>query len=127
MEKMNGVKPYKDLIVWQKSMELAKEIFRLISLFPSSERYGIVSQMKRAGVSVHSNIAEGYGRKSPGARSQFFLISLGSIMELGTQLILAKELKFTKGNEFTQTEGLIDEISRMLNSMYSKLRFQSKS
>ncbi len=92
---MAYLKSYKELIVWQKSIELVKLVFILTDKFPRSEPYGIIAQMRRAAVSIPSNIAEGYGRKSIGSYVQFYLIAYGSALELETQLIIAKELKLT--------------------------------
>lgn len=112
-----AIKSYKDLIVWQKAMELAKEIYRLTSLFPKSETYGIISQMRRAAVSVPSNIAEGFGRNYKTEYKQFWSIAFGSGLELETQLILSKDLKLAPEPEFTRSEQLLDEVLKMLNHM----------
>jgi len=90
---MGYVKSYKDLIVWQKGMELVKEVFVLTDKFPRSEVFGITSQMRRAAVAIPSNIAEGYGRKSLAYNHQFFSIAYGSALELETQTIISKDLK----------------------------------
>ncbi|MCL5439103.1 MAG: four helix bundle protein [Patescibacteria group bacterium] len=114
---MTYIKSYKDLIVWQKSMQLVKEVFILTSKFPKSETYGLTSQMRRAAVSIPSNIAEGYGRKSPKEYSQFYSIAYGSALELETQVIIAKELEFLKSEFFTKIDQLLQEVSKMLNVM----------
>ncbi len=88
------LKSYKELIVWQKSIRLVEEIYRLTARFPSCELYGLTSQMRRASVSIPSNIAEGYARKSQKEYRQFYAISYGSALELETQYIIAKKLKF---------------------------------
>lgn len=116
------VRTYKDLIVWQKSILLAKEIFRFITLFPKSEMYGIVSQMRRAVVSICSNIAEGYGRRSRNEYRHFLTISYGSVLELETQIILSKELMFVSLKEFEKSEELLLEVSKMLNVMINKAK-----
>lgn len=119
---MGYVQNYKQLIVWQKSMQLVKEVFPLTSLFPRSELYGIIAQIRRCSVSIPSNIAEGYGRKSPREYYQSISIALGSAMELETQLLIAKELKFAKAEEFLQAESLLNEVLKMLNAMSVKVR-----
>lgn len=119
---MSYIKSYKELIVWKKSMELAKEIYLLTEGFPKSEIYGIISQMRRAAVSIPSNIAEGYGRKSPKEYAQFYAISYGSAIELETQLILSKDLKLADNQSFTKSEVLLIEISKMLRSMLYTMR-----
>jgi len=116
------IKSYKELVVWQKSMELVKEIYRLINSFPKSELYGITSQMRRAAVAIPSNIAEGYGRKSTKSYSQFYAISYGSALELETQLILSKDLKLTSSGEFTKAEKLLVEVLKMLNTMLTRMK-----
>lgn len=88
------LKSYKELIVWQKSIQLVKEIFLLINKFPKSKMYGLISQMRRAIISITSNIAEVYGRKSTKDYTIFYAIAFGSSLELETQLIIAKELQF---------------------------------
>lgn len=116
------LKSYKELIVWKKSIVLVKEIFILTDKFPRSELYGIISQMRRAAVSIPSNIAEGYGRKSRKEYSQSFAISYGSALELETQVIISKELQFTLINNFAKVDLLLVEVLRMLNSMLSKMK-----
>lgn len=113
---------YKDLIVWQKSIELVVEIYRITAKFPKSELFGIVMQMRRAVISILSNIAEGYGRKSWKEKDQFYLISFSSGCELETQILIAKKLRFTEEEEFTRADELLDEILRMLNKMTSSHR-----
>ena len=103
-------------------MELAEEIYRLSNLFPKNEMYGITLQMRRAVVSVPSNIAEGYGRKSQKEFTRYLGISYGSLLELETQLILAKRLKFVENNAFNKAEELVEEVSKMLNSMILKFK-----
>jgi four helix bundle protein len=116
------IKSYKELIVWQKSIQLVKEIFILTEKFPKSELYGLISQMRRAAISIPSNIAEGYGRKSSKEYAQFYSIAYGSALELETQLIIAKELKFAENQGFDKAEQLLEEVSRMLNSMTTKMK-----
>lgn len=116
------LKSYKELIVWQKSMNLATMIFKLTKTFPKTETYGLISQMTRAAVAIPSNIAEGYGRKSKKEFCQFLSISYGSALELETQLMLSQRLSFCTKAEFEKTMALLQEILKMLNSMISKLR-----
>ena len=119
---MAYIKSYKELIVWQKSMLLVKEIFILTSKFPKSELYGIVSQMRRAAVAIPSNIAEGYGRRSTKSYTQFYAIAYGSALELETQSIIAKELNMTTKENFITSDNLLVEVSKMLNAMITKMR-----
>lgn len=119
---MAYIKSYKELIVWQKAIKLVKEIFILTDKFPRSELYGLISQMRRAAVAIPSNIAEGYGRKSSKEYAQFYSISYGSALELETQIIISKELSFTPTQNFGKVDLLLEEVSRMLNSMISRMR-----
>lgn len=115
------MKSFKELIVWQKSILLVKEIYKVTYKFPKSELYGLVSQMQRAAISIPSNIAEGFGRRSTKENQQFISIALGSLDELETQLILAKELGFCSLLEITAFDEPIAEIRRMLISLRYKL------
>ena len=119
---MTYIKSYKELIVWQKAIKLVKEIFILTDKFPKSELYGLTSQMRRAAVSIPSNIAEGYGRKSSKEYVQFYSIGYGSALELETQVIISKELVFTPIENFAKVDLLLEEVSRMLNSMISRMK-----
>lgn len=116
------LKSYKELIVWQKSIQLVKEVFILTNLFPRSELYGIVSQIRRAAISIPSNIAEGYGRKSTREYSQFYSIAYGSALELETQIIIAEDLNFTKKEDFEKVNKLLEEVLKMLNKMTTNLK-----
>ena len=117
---MAYLKSYKELIVWQKSMDLVNEIYLLTSKFPKEEIYGIISQMRRAAVSIPSLVAEGYGRKSKNEYRQFYSIAYGSALELETQTLIAKSLKFARTEDFLKVDSLLDEVLRMLNSMLFK-------
>ena len=108
---------HKDLIVWQKAIELVVEIYRITSKFPHLELFGIVIQMRKAVISIPSNIAEGYGRRSRKEKDQFYLISFGSGLELETQIVISKKLGFVDEKEWVKANGLLDEVLRMLNKM----------
>ena len=105
---------YKKLVVWQKSIKLVKEIYKLTEKFPNTERFGLTNQMRRVSVSVPSNIVEGYARKSRKEYAQFINIAYGSAMELETQIIIAKELDFTNEKETNNLENLLEEVYKML-------------
>lgn len=111
------INSYKELIVWQKSIELVKNIYQLTAVFPKEEMYGIISQIRRAAVSIPSNIAEGYGRRSQKEYLQFFAIAYGSALELETQLIITKELNFAIEEKFKNAESLLNEVIKMLYVM----------
>ena len=114
------IQSYKDLIVWQKSIKLVKEIYFLTESFPKAEIFGITSQMRRSAVSIPSNIAEGYGRRSHKEYLQFYAIAYGSSLELETQLVIAKELKLVSEKAFIETEALLNEVIKMLYVMVYK-------
>lgn len=116
---------YKDLIVWQKSMQLSKEVYRPTESFPKTEIYGISNQLRRASVSIPSNIAEGFSRKSLKENLQFISIAFGSTSELETQLLLAKDLSFAHKSNFEKAEQLLLEVRKMLSSVFSKLKSKS--
>lgn len=116
------LKSYKELIVWQKSILLVKQVFLLTDKLPKSEIYGLTSQIRRAVVSIPSNIAEGYGRRSSKEYAQFYSIAYGSGLELETQLIVCKELTFITDNEFKAIYSLLEEVLKMLNSMLAKMK-----
>ena len=119
--KANTTRSYKDLVVWQKGIALAKLVYRLTESFPSAEKFGIVAQMRRAAVSIPSNIAEGQARRTTGEFVQFISHAEGSVAELDTQLILSIELKFCNGTATDSTFALISEIRRMLDALRRKL------
>jgi len=113
------VESFKELVVWQRSMELAKEIYKVTEKFPKSEQYGLSSQMRRAAVSIPSNIAEGKKRRTRKDFTQFLRIAAGSAAELETQVTLSKE--FFKEINFKDTETLLEETQKMLTTMIKKL------
>jgi four helix bundle protein len=117
----NETQSYKDLVVWQKGIELAKLIYKVTAQFPGEEKFGLVSQMRRAAVSIPSNIAEGQARHTTGEFIQFISHGEGSVAELETQIILAVELKFCAKNAVLGGCELLDEIRRMLNGLRRKL------
>lgn len=113
---------YKDLVVWQRSMELVVAVYELTEQFPKSEMYGLTSQMRRSAVSIPSNIAEGRKRGSKKDYHHFLIIAYGSGAELETQIEIAKRLPFSKELNFTKVDGLLDEVMRMLNKITNQLR-----
>jgi len=112
---------YKDLVVWQKGISLAKATYRLTTKFPAEEKFGLVSQMRRAAISIPSNIAEGQARHTTGEFIQFISHAEGSTAELETQLILSIELGFADANGTKPMFVLLDDIRRMLNGLRRKL------
>jgi len=116
-----STRSYKDLVVWQKGIALAKIVYRITRSFPSAERFGVVAQVRRAAVSIPSNIAEGQARHTTGEFIQFISHAEGSLTELDTQLILAVELQFCRDQAGDPASELIDELRRMLNALRRKL------
>jgi len=115
------VKNYRDLLVWQKAMELVTEIYHLTKSFPGEERYGLTSQLRRSSVSLPSNMAEGYGRNSTQDYIRFLRIANGSLFELQTQLDIARNLKFLSEDSFSLLFEQSREIERMLSSLIRKI------
>lgn len=115
------INSYKDLIVWQKSMDLARIVYAASQKFPKEETYGLTSQIRRAVVSVPSNIAEGYARKSSKEYLQFYCIAYGSVLELQTQLILCRDFGYIASANFRRIESLTEEVSKMLHALILKL------
>lgn len=116
---------YKDLIVWKKGIELVKEIYRIAKLLPKEETYALSDQMRRAAVSIPSNIAEGQKRNSKKDFVQFLSIAAGSVAELETQMTVCKEVGFVSDEELGKGFSLCEEIGRMLGAMIGKLKGSS--
>jgi len=113
------INSYKDLTVWQKSIELVKLIYQLTKQLPRSEEYGLIIQMRRAAIAIASNIAEGFGRRNIKEYIQFLYISVASCFELETQLIITEQ---NYNLDVSETMSILNEIIRMLYSLISKLK-----
>ena len=113
---------YKDLVVWQKSIQLTKEIYRLIGLLPKEETYSLSDQMRRAVVSMSSNIAEGQARKNDKEFIQFLHIAKGSMAELETQLITCREVGYFSQEQLDYSFNLCQQITVLLNNLISKIK-----
>ena len=111
------VRGYKDLLVWRKGIELVKQIYQLTRHFPADERFGLISQMRRAAVSIPSNLAEGQARNTTGEFVQFVSHAEGSLAELETQLVLAVELGYSSSTQVACATELVSELKRMLNAL----------
>lgn len=118
---MNSIKSYKDLLIWQKGIEIVKEIYLICVDFPKDELYGLQSQIKRSSISIPSNIAEGWGRNYSKSYVQFLNYSRGSLLELETQMIIALELNFISIEKFNKIQSLITEESKMLNAFIKSI------
>ena len=120
------VNSYKELIVWQKSISLVSKVYSLTKKFPNDEKFGLISQLNRASVSIPANIAEGWGRESRKNYVQFLRISRGSLFELETLLIISTNEGFIIPESFKEISIYTDEVSRMLVSMIKKLEDKSE-
>ncbi|WP_374688361.1 four helix bundle protein [Promineifilum sp.] len=121
---MTQVSSYRDLVVWQKAMTLAEEVYRLSESFPSREQYGLTSQLRRAAVSVAANLAEGHSRATRKDYNHFVSIAMGSLAEVETYLILAGRLKLADKEVLTPLWHLAQEVSKMLTALHHRLQEQ---
>ena len=117
MSEEKKVGGYRDLMVWQKAITLVKRVYQITSSFPSDERFGLVAQMRRAGVSIPSNIAEGQARHTTGEFIHGISHAEGSLAELDTQLTLAVELSYCLPAETADVFALLGEVRKMLNGL----------
>ncbi|MEI6085462.1 MAG: four helix bundle protein [Verrucomicrobiota bacterium] len=116
------MKSYKELEVWQQAVELTVAMYRATAKFPAEEKFGLVSQLRRAASSVPANIAEGWGRGSTKEYIQFLLIARGSLMEVETHLIIAARLDYLDRPRLDQLQSDIQRIGMMLNGLIQSLR-----
>jgi four helix bundle protein len=118
---------FKDLVVWQRSIELTEAIYKLTAKFPESERFGLTNQMRRASVSIASNISEGYGRLSKGEYVQFLGHARGSCSELETQIVIAKRLGFGTPPSLQSSESLCNDVGRLLGALIKSIRLKQST
>ena len=116
---MSTIKSYRDFEVWQKSMDFVEDVYKALSKFPKEERYGICDQIRRAAVSIPSNIAEGFGRDTPKEFAHFLAIARGSLYETMTQLEIASRLGYLAPNSGLYPQA--ETIGKMLNSLRKRL------
>ncbi len=120
---MNNIRTYKDLLIWQKGIILVVKVYKLVKDFPKEELYSLTNQIKRASVSVPSNISEGYGRNTDKYFSHFLDIARGSLYELETQIIISRELEFITNFElYDEILSIITEESKMINAFSKTLQ-----
>ena len=117
-----GSNSYRDLIAWQEAMELVHSVYELTGHFPQTEMFGLTSQMRRAAVSVASNIAEGQGRNSRGEFIQFLGHARGSLQEVETQVLVAERRKFVPSDQAAVLMKQCDNVRRLLNGLINSLR-----
>jgi len=115
------IRTYRDLDIWKASIQLVKDVYKLTEQFPKQEVYGLVSQIRRAGVSIPSNVAEGFRRYHNKEYKQFLYISLGSCAELETQTTISRELAYISEDKETALLEKLDHISRMISNLLKKL------
>jgi four helix bundle protein len=116
------IRHYKELIAWQKGHELVLEIYRASAHFPTSELYGLTSQIRRASVSITSNIAEGFSRNSQKEKIQFYHISKGSLSEIDNQITIAKDLGYIKKVEYDSLVIKIEEVGRIIHGLIKSIK-----
>jgi four helix bundle protein len=117
-ENMEG-RPHYNLEAWKEAMALVKGVYQITRTFPSGETFGLVSQMRRAAVSVPSNLAEGAARTSPKEFAQFLSVARGSLSELETQLLIAEEIEYIKPRH--EIFGLLDRVSRLITGLHKRV------
>jgi four helix bundle protein len=118
---MAVVQSFRELLVWQRSIELALTVYKLTSSFPRDEIYGLTSQLRRASVSIASNIAEGQGRATTGEFRQFLGMARGSNFEVQTQLVMARELEYGEAEVVQRCDEISLEVGKMLNGLLKSL------
>jgi four helix bundle protein len=116
-----GIQNYRDLITWQKAMDLTEVIYRITATFPTDERFGLTQQMRRAAVSVPSNIAEGHSRRSTPEYLRFLNIAYGSRAELETQILIASRLKYLDEAKRSELMESAEEVGRLINGPANSL------
>jgi len=127
MESPDSSALYRESVAWRKSMELTAQIYKTTQNFPPDERFGLTNQLRRAAVSIPSNIAEGKGRLTPGELAQFIGHARGSAMEVQTQLEIALMLKFGSKDEIQHAQTQAAEVLRILNASIATLRNRAKT
>jgi len=125
---LGKIKSYKDLLIWQKGIEITEKVYLTTNNFPENELFSLTNQIRRTSVSISSNIAEGFGRNSTKSYMNFLKISRGSLYELETQLIIADRLNYISDNELLKSiNDLLSEEGKMINSYINKLELSNVS
>ncbi len=117
-----SIRSYQDLAIWKKAMQLVVQVYHLTRRFPREEMHGLTSQMRRAAVSIPTNIAEGWGRGSRKEYIQFLRIARGSLLELETLLAISRNLRYLSQEDMQARLALVEEISRMLSGLIASLK-----
>lgn len=118
---MEKIKNFKQLKIWQRGIDMVKTVYLLTKRFPREELYGLTSQMRRSSVSIPCNIAEGFKRYHPKEYRQFLHVTLGSMAELETQIIIANELNFLNGEKYMFVLDELNQLSKMITALKNKL------
>jgi four helix bundle protein len=116
------VQNFTDLLVWQKAHKLTISTYKITESFPKSEIYALTNQMRRAGISIGSNIAEGFGRRNPKEKIHFYNIAQGSLTELKNQLLISKDIYFLSKKDFLENMNKADEVHKLLNSLIKRIK-----
>ncbi len=119
---MSVVRDYRDLIVWQKAMDLVEAIYRATGTFPRDEIYGLISQLRRAAVSIPSNIAEGNGRNTTRDYLNFLGMAYGSVKEVETQVLIAERLRYIDSDQAGQLVAITEEVARLISGLTNSLK-----
>ncbi|MFA5998245.1 MAG: four helix bundle protein [Candidatus Paceibacterota bacterium] len=122
--KTEKIRSFKDLRAWQRAHDLAIQTYLLTKKFPKEELFGITNQMRRAAVSVPSNLAEGFSRKSSKEKTQFYAISKGSLTELESQYLISRDLGYVSGQEFADIEGKIEQVGKIITGLAKSTRIE---
>lgn len=117
-----GGKNYRDLLAWQKSMDLVDQVYRVTRQFPAEEKFGLTNQLRRAAVSIPSNIAEGQGRRSSAEMARFLLIAHGSLREVETQITIAARQTYLSTQEEANLLNLAGEVGRLIQGLVNRFR-----
>jgi four helix bundle protein len=115
------LKNYTELIAWQKAMDMVEEVYKTSGLFPKAESFGLTQQVRRAVVSIPSNIAEGQGRRSTAEFLHFLSVANGSLREVETQLLIAGRLRYVEGQQVERSMALAAEVGRLINGLANSL------
>ncbi len=122
LKENSKIKSFTDLIAWKKSHQLAIEIYSITKDFPKEEIFGLTNQMRRCAVSVPSNIAEGFSRNFKKEKIQFYRISLGSLTELQSQLLIARDIKYLEKESFKKISDMTIEVNKLINGLIKSVK-----
>ena len=119
---MDKIKSFTDLITWKEGHKLVLMIYKITKSFPKEEKFGLVSQLRRAAVSITSNIAEGFSRKSDKEKTQFYLMAKGSLTEIQNQILIAKDVAYIGKKEFNELADQTIKVNKLLSGLIKKVK-----